>query len=136
MEHLYLRVKGIIKKDDKYLVIKRWIDDRIPDPFTWEFIDGEVQFGEAPDEAMLRLMQEILGVEGGIDRVLYTWSNMLGDTQCVGITYLCHTDMAEDTFILPEDFNEWAWIDRAEFSSYIENPYVLKDLEGIELSWR
>ena len=32
MENIYLRVKGIIKQDDKYLLIKRWVDDRIPDP--------------------------------------------------------------------------------------------------------
>ncbi len=50
MENIYLRVKGIIKQDDKYLLIKRWVDDRIPDPFLWEFVDAEVNYGEAPDE--------------------------------------------------------------------------------------
>ena len=40
MENIYLRVKGIIKQDDKYLLIKRWVDDRIPDPFLWEFVDA------------------------------------------------------------------------------------------------
>ena len=49
MENIYLRVKGIIKQDDKYLLIKRWVDDRIPDPFLWEFVDAEVNYGEAPD---------------------------------------------------------------------------------------
>ena len=63
MGDIYLRVKGIIKKDGKYLLIKRWVDDRIPDPFVWEFVDMEVNFGEAPDEAMLRAMEEILSVE-------------------------------------------------------------------------
>lgn len=42
MGNIYLRVKGIIKKDDKYLLVKRWVDDRIPDPFLWEFVDAEV----------------------------------------------------------------------------------------------
>ena len=42
MKNTYVRVKGIIKKGDTYLLLKRWVDDRIPDPFVWEFIDAEV----------------------------------------------------------------------------------------------
>ena len=132
MRNVFLRVKGIVKKDNKYLVIKRWMDDRIPDPFVWEFIDGEVSFGEAPDEAMHRMMQETIGVEGSIERIVYTWSNMLGDTQCVGIAYLCSVD-TDAEFNLPEDFGGYEWIERDRFDYYIENLYVLKDLEGVEL---
>ncbi|NLL80534.1 MAG: NUDIX hydrolase [Clostridiales bacterium] len=132
MGNVFLRVKGIVKKDDKYLVIKRWMDDRIPDPFVWEFIDGEVSFGEAPDDAMSRLIQETLGVAGNIEHIVYTWSNMLGDTQCVGIAYLCSVD-ADAEFNLPEDFGGYEWVERDRFDSYIENMYVLKDLEGVEL---
>ena len=32
MKNTYVRVKGIIKKDDTYLLIKRWVDDHIPEP--------------------------------------------------------------------------------------------------------
>lgn len=46
MKNTYVRVKGIIKKDDTYLLIKRWVDDHIPDPFVWEFIDAEVAHGK------------------------------------------------------------------------------------------
>ncbi len=132
MADLFLRVKGIVKKDDKYLVLKRWMDDRIPDPFMWEFIDGVVNFGEAPDDAMSRLMQETLGVEGKMDHIVYTWSNMLGDTQCVGIAYLCSVDENAE-FHLPEDFGGYEWIPREDFDAYIENLYVLKDLENVTL---
>ena len=48
MQRIFLRVKGIIKKEDRYLVLKRWMDDRIPDPFVWEFVDGEVAFSGDP----------------------------------------------------------------------------------------
>ena len=53
MKDTYVRVKGIVKRGDTYLLLKRWVDDRIPDPFVWEFIDAEVPHGEAPDEPML-----------------------------------------------------------------------------------
>ena len=132
MEKVYLRVKGIIKQDDKYLLIKRWVDDRIPDPFLWEFVDAEVNYGEAPDEAMLRAIGEILSVEGKIERIVYTWSNMIGDSQCVGIAYICSIE-DDSSIVLGEDYGEWEWVERNQFPEYIENKYVMNDLEGVEL---
>ncbi|WP_342759251.1 NUDIX domain-containing protein [Kineothrix sedimenti] len=134
MENIYLRVKGIIKKDDKYLLIKRWVDDRIPDPFIWEFIDAEVNYGEAPDDAVLRAIRELLSVEGKIDRIVYTWSQMVGDSQCVGIAYLCSIDgNDEDNIVLSEEYGELDWVEKDKVSNYVENIYVLKDLEGVAL---
>ncbi len=132
MENIYLRVKGIIKQDDKYLLIKRWVDDRIPDPFLWEFVDAEVNYGEAPDEAVIRAIEEILSVEGRIERIVYKWSNMIGDSQCVGIAYICSLE-DDSSIILGEEYGEWEWVERDQFPEYIENKYVLNDLEGLEL---
>ena len=134
MNNTYVRVKGIIKKGDEYLVIRRCVDDHIPTPYVWEFIDAEVQHGEAPDDTVLRAIEELLSVEGVIEKVEYTWSNLLGDTHCVGIAYLCSI-MEEDeaNIVLPEDYVEWKWITREEFPKYIDNTYVLQDLEGIVL---
>lgn len=131
MKNTFLRVKGIIKKDDKYLLIKRWVDDRIPDPFVWEFIDAEVNHGEAPDDTVLRAINELLSVSGKIEKIEYTWSSMLGDTHCVGIAYICSIAEADEAnIVLPEEFGEWIWVTREEIPHYIENQYVLKDLEG------
>ncbi len=134
MENIYLRVKGIIKKDDKYLLVKRWVDDRIPDPFVWEFVDAEVNFGEAPDDAVLRAIHDLLSVEGKIEHIVYTWSNMIGDSQCVGIAYLCSMEEAdEENIVLSEEYGEWEWVEREKFNYYIENKYVLDDLKGVAL---
>lgn len=134
MENTFLRVKGIIKKNDRYLLIKRWVDDHIPDPFVWEFIDAEVAYGEAPDDTVRRAIRELLSVEGTIDKIEYTWSSMLGDTHCVGIAYLCTIkEEDEPNIVLPEDYGEWEWVSRDEFANYIDNQYVLQDLEGKQL---
>lgn len=134
MENTFVRVKGIIKKDDKYLLIKRWVDDRIPEPFVWEFIDAEVTHGEAPDDTVRRAIRELLAVDGTIDKIEYTWSNLLGETHCVGIAYLCSIKEADEAnIVLTEDYGEWAWVSRDKFPAYIENQYVLKDLEGKKL---
>ena len=134
MENTFVRVKGIIKKNDKYLLIKRWVDDRIPEPFVWEFIDAEVAYGEAPDDTVHRAIRELLGIDGTIDKIIYTWSNLLGETHCVGISYLCSIkEEDEANIVLTEDYGEWAWVSRDEFPDYIENQYVLHDLKGKKL---
>lgn len=131
MESTFVRIKGIIKKNDSYLLVKRWVDDHIPVPFVWGFVDEVVQHGEAPDDTVHRAIRELLSVEGTIDRIEYTWSNLLGDTHCVGIAYLCSIEEAdEENIVLPEDCGEWAWVKREEFPKYIDNQYVLQDLEG------
>ena len=131
MKNTYVRVKGIIRKGNEYLVIKRWVDDHIPNPFVWEFIDAEVQHGEAPDNTVLRGIEELLSITGKIEKIEYTWSNLLGDTHCVGIAYLCSIEEEdEENIVLPEEYGEWKWISREEFPDYIDNVYVLSDLEG------
>lgn len=133
MANIYVRVRGIVKKDDKYLLIKHWVDDRIPDPFLWEFVEGEAAFGESPREAVLRLMDELLGVGGNVDKVIYTWSKVTGDSQCIGVAFLCSLEGDESAITLTEDYGEWAWVAREEFEEYICNQYVLDDLVGVEL---
>lgn len=133
MAEIYVRVRGIVKKDDKYLLIKHWVDDRIPDPYLWEFVEGEVNFGEAPKDAVLRWMDELLGVSGSIEKVLYTWSKVTGDSQCIGIAFLCSMDGDDSTITLAEEYGEWKWVTREEFEEFISNQYILEDLIGVEL---
>lgn len=131
MGNTYVRVKGIIKRDDKYLLIKRWVDDRIPDPFVWEFLDTEVNHGESPDDAVLRAIHELLSINGSIEKIEYTWSNMLGDTHCVGIAYICSVPPEDEhDIVLPEEYGEYEWVTRDQFEDYIENQFVLQDLKG------
>ena len=133
MADIYVRVRGIVKKEDKYLLIKHWVDDRIPDPYLWEFVEGEVNFGEAPKDAVLRWMEELLGVNGSIEKVLYTWSKVTGDSQCIGIAFLCSMEEDDSNITLTEEYGEWQWVTREEFEEYISNQYVLDDLIGVEM---
>lgn len=126
-----VKVKGIIRKNHKYLVLKHWYDDRIPEPYMWEFVDGNIEFGESPENAVHRLIQESLGVVGKVERIAYTWSHMVEDTHIVGVAFLCSVE--ENEFTLSEDFGGYEWIERSAFEDYIENQYVLNDIQGVEL---
>ena len=126
MDKYRITVKGIVKNEDKYLVVKRWYDDRIGNPYQWEFIDGQIEFGEAPEKAVVRLIKDSLGIDSVVDDILYTWSYMVGDVFNIGICYECigiHSDI-----ILSEDLHEYCWILQEEFDKYIENKDMLEDI--------
>ena len=62
-------VKGIVQKDNKFLIVEKWYDDNIVDPYQWEFVDGEAEFGESPDAAVVRIIQEQTGLTSVVDRI-------------------------------------------------------------------
>ncbi len=132
MEKTGRKLKGRVKRGDSSLLVKRWYDDRIPEPFMWEFIDGNLSFGESPEEGMLRLITENLGVTGRVVRPAYTWSVLLGETHILGLAFMCELE-DYDNFNLPEELGDFAWVHREEFEDYIDNINVLKDLQGKEL---
>lgn len=130
MDKYRILVKGIVKHEDKYLIVSKWYDDRILEPFQWEFVDGPIDFLESPDKAVIRIILEQTGLSTTIDRPLYTWTFTTGDTFNIGISYLCLASM--ENVIMSEDFVEYKWITREEFSEYISSK-VLSDIERIEM---
>ena len=130
MESLRVKVKGIVKDEDKYLIVRQWYDDRIMDPYRWQFADGEIEFGEDPAKAVVRVVKEKTGIDVVMDRVLYTWSYQVGERFYVGISYECFA-LNTDT-ILCEELQDCMWVKKEEFSKYIDNEAILKDLESCD----
>lgn len=56
-----IRVVAIIKDGDKVLVLKR-NRGRSETPVFWELPTGKIKFGEQPEDAMVRALEEYLGV--------------------------------------------------------------------------
>lgn len=129
MDKNRILVKGIVKYEDKYLVVRKWYDDRVAEPYQWDFIDGSIEYQEAPDKAVLRVIYEQTGISVTIDRLLYTWSFVTGDVFNIGISYLCLATL--DNVLLSEELVDYRWIKREEFSSII-NQRVLEDIERTE----
>ncbi|MDD7404189.1 MAG: NUDIX hydrolase [Butyribacter sp.] len=126
-------VKGIVQRGNEFLAVEKWYDDNIIDPYQWEFVDGEAEFGESPDAAVIRVVQEQTGLTAEVDRILYTWTFMIGSECNLGIAYLCLTDMEEDEVILSEELHDAKWIEPSQFDEYINNKRMLADLEKAEI---
>lgn len=130
MNKYRILVKGIVKMDDRYLIVKKWFDDRVAQPYQWGFIDGTIEFGEEPDKAVLRHIHEQTFLTTTIDRILYTWTFTTGDTFNIGISYLCIATL--DTVLLSEELVDYKWISKDEFEEYIDMR-ILEDIERSDL---
>lgn len=131
MEKYKIMVKGIVQFENKFLIVERWYDDRIVDPYQWEFIDGKLEFGEQPEKGVTRLIFETTGLSVFVNRILYTWSFMVGDVCNIGISFLCVS--TRDDVLLSEELNDFKWVTKDELGNYIENKAVLADIDKAEL---
>lgn len=131
MEKYKIMVKGIVKYENKFLLVKRWYDDRICNPYQWEFIDGKIEFGESPDKAVIRVIKENLGLDAMINRVLYTWTYTVGDVFHIGICYECFGSQTE--IVLSEDLHDYRFVSKDEFEQYIDNKNILEDIKRADL---
>lgn len=127
MKQFQIKLKGIVVFDDTYLLLKRWYDDCIAQPFQWMFVDGSLDFGEKPEQAVERLVREQAGLDTVAEKLLYTWTYVVGDVQYIGIAYLCRAFSNEVQ--MAEEFEEYRFVEREALSELITNQMVLADIE-------
>ena len=125
MSEIKITLKGIVKYQDKYLLIKKWYDDRIGEPYQWGFIDGYGEIGKSPDDSVEELIGEKTSLSISQKKILYTWSYQVGDVSYLGISYLCETE--DDMVILSEDLSGYEWVEIDNFKEYIQNEDILRD---------
>lgn len=132
MDKYRILVKGIVQYNEKYLVVEKWYDDRIFDPYQWEFLDGVMEFSETPEKAVLRVVEEKTGLTVQVDKPLYTWGFTAGEICSVGIAFECSAQTQE--VVLAEDLNNSKWITKEELAEVITNEAVRNDIERAGLT--
>ena len=126
MSRISVKVKGIVECNGKYLLIQKWYDDNIVNPYKWEFVDCELEGGKSPDDTVIDIVENGFGIGIEESKILYTWSYMLGEVFYVGLAYLCKTD--SDIVIMSDDYSKFVWVEPDEIENYIEDKNLLKDL--------
>ncbi len=126
MDRYFIKIKGIIKHEDEFLIVKKWYDDRIEEPYQWEFLDTMIEDGETPEGACLRYVHESTGIYASITSIPYTWVYSLGDSKYLGIAFLCDAD--DEPVILSEDLYDYKWVKAEELGDYVQNQPMLKDM--------
>lgn len=106
-------VIALIKKGNKYLLTKR-VDldpeDKEFYPFVWQFPGGGMEFGEKPEETLIREMLEEIGVKVEIVALIPKIEvDIRGHWQGLFICYLCKLKDENSKIILNEEASEYAW---------------------------
>ena len=76
-------VAGFLKKDGKILVGQRPENNSLPG--QWEFPGGKIEPGETPEQALVRELQEELGIDAEVGDLKLACTHSYGD---VGILIL------------------------------------------------
>lgn len=124
MRKLHPAVKAIIKKDDKFLVIKQIVLGNS----WWDFPGGKIEYGEDPYDTLVREVKEETDLSIEMVRPLglcWFFRKDNGD-QIVCATFLCEAknyeiDLKKNT-MASEDITEYRWVTREEF---LKDEYVV-----------
>lgn len=127
MEKYGIKVKGILKCEDEFLIVKRWYDDRIEDPYQWEFLDADMADGETPEAACLRTVQESTGIYANIASMAYSWVYKLGDNRYLGLAFICQ--VPDELVFLSEDLYDYKWVKAQQLPEFIKNRSMLQDMK-------
>ena len=127
----FVAVKALLFYKETFLIIRRSSAARGEHHF-WEFPGGRMEFGETPEEALLREVSEETGLIASCICPLQTWSFFRSeDMQIVGITFLCKA--TTDAVRLSEEHDAFAWITKDELDQYPFMPSVRNDIENLNL---
>lgn len=84
----HITVKGIVILDNKILLLKR-VKPSTDGLGFWELPGGGLEYGETPNQALIRELKEETGLDIVIIKPAYTFTKIREDYQTVGIGFLC-----------------------------------------------
>lgn len=112
---LGVAVKGIIRREEKYLLIKRAVNSSF-DPSLWDLPGGKLDYGEELAETLMREVKEETGLTIKVGRPFATWHFFKGEVFVTGITFLCEFEGGE--VVLSLEHSDFAWIEPDDYSKY------------------
>jgi 8-oxo-dGTP diphosphatase len=126
LNEIVVVLKGFILHKGKVLTVQRAHDDEVGGG-TWELVGGKIRFGEDLEAALLREIQEEVGLDVTVERILYATTFQTHATrQVVILTYLCKSDHHE--VFLSQEHIDYRWSTK-EQSRKLLPPAILHDFE-------
>ena len=127
-------VHGLIKDDDKYLIIKRSVNETSYPEF-WDIPGGLAELKELPKEALIREIKEEIGLKALPIKIIHEDSNLdeNKDMIFIRLVYLCNLeDYINNTKLDLNEHSEYKLIDSL-MSLENENvlPYLLDILKEL-----
>jgi 8-oxo-dGTP diphosphatase len=125
-----IALKGIIVREDKILIAKRALTDKIG-AGNWEVIGGKLEFGEDTETCLKREVREEVNLEIDIEGIIYAKNVLINEeTQMFLVVYLCRYKDGEVK--LSDEHTDFKWVNKEELKTII-SPEIRKDFEDNEV---
>lgn len=116
-----IRVVGMIQRDQEMLIMKK-SQGRVDGVPTWELPTGKIRFGEQPEEAIERTLEEYLGVEVTNQTQLHdvvTFMAPQGASQLSNLHIIYSVNLDKETKIqAKERYSAYKFINPDEVANY------------------
>lgn len=116
-----VRVVGIVQKEDEILIMKK-SQGRVDGSPMWELPTGKIKFGEQPEEAIDRTLEEYLGVEVTKKTTLHdvvTFMAPQGSSQLSNLYIVYRVSLTTETKIRArERYSAYRYIKPEEMGNY------------------
>jgi 8-oxo-dGTP diphosphatase len=127
---------GLITDDQGRVLITRRRADQ-PHPLAWEFPGGKIEPGESPVQALVRELQEEIGVAVEVGRIWDVLHHDYGSFEVIMLVYHCWPGQGQRAKCL--EVKELAWCAPAELGAYdmlpADRPLIVRLLdEGVPLA--
>lgn len=120
----------IIRPDESFLLTKRSPNNDFF-PGLWEIPGGGSDYGETPEVATIREVQEECGITILVHQPVTTHVYYAGETQRIELMYFCSVDEAQQV-TLSEEHTEFAWVTFDELEKYELDDFMKNLLKKFE----
>ena len=110
MNKFFIGIKSLIVYNRKTLLVKR--SKSFNESEEWEYPGGAMKFGETLHETLRRELREETGLEVETDKLLLAMTTMVGERQCIGLTYLSYA--TTDKVTLSEEHTDYIWANKEQ----------------------
>lgn len=122
-----IAVRGLIMDGDRFLLMKRSKISRGEYGF-WELPGGGQDFGESPEEALHREVEEEAKMKIEVKKPLSVWHYLRDENvQIIGFTFLCQ---AKDINVTMSDEHlDYAWVKFEDIDNYKIFPELKEEMK-------
>lgn len=126
--------KAVIYDNGKYLVLHKSASEEM-NPNSYDIPGGRLEFGEKPEETLVREVKEETGLTVQAKGITEVWSFTKETFQLVGITFLCFIDGGKNQLSSEHSSFEWVTSDEVKKNNYPEwlKKSILKAEEFLHL---